>query len=100
MRSYPVIEFESEIDESGTIRVPKQVAAKLGGPSHVTVRLSKARVSKSLRARSVTEDEIESIALMQLEGREGVILFLENEGALSADAKFARRAAGLWKKKK
>ena len=94
-RPAPSIEFEADITPDGTIPVPRTVAALLKKGGRVTVRLSAGIVPDKLRRRHVTEDEIEQIALRQLEERESVIAFLRGEGQLAANRGFRQRAAAL-----
>ena len=64
------------------------------------MRLVAGTVSRRLRERGVTEEEVEKIAHVQLEGRENVILFLQAEGALRKDNSFgqqSRRRRGRWR---
>jgi hypothetical protein len=89
--AYPVIEFEAEVTEHGTLAVPRSVARTLAPGTTVTVRLTHGTVASALRRRGVTEDEVERIASRQLEPRENVLRFLETEGALSSGARFGRR---------
>ncbi len=91
-RSYPSFEFEAEVLPDGTIKVPGPLARTLGGGKRVVLRLTDGVVSMKLRRRNVTEEEVERIALTQLEQRDSVIHFLESEGALSKPGAFAKRA--------
>ena len=77
------------------IKIPWHMARRLREGTRVTIRLTEGVVSRSLRDRRVTEDEIEQIAERQLEQRDNIIRFLEAEGGLSNDSVFARRAASL-----
>ncbi len=99
-RPYPSIEFEAEVNPDGTLRVPKHVAAKLRQRTRVTIRLTDGLVPAALRRRKITEEEIEHIALRQLEQRENVICFLQGEGQLALHRSFERRAATLMKPKR
>ena len=85
---YPSVEFEVEIEPGGTLTLPKGIAALVVQGERVTVKLTQGVVSRRLRSRSVTEEELEQIAMTQLEARDNVVLFLEAEGALSASRRF------------
>jgi hypothetical protein len=95
---YPLIEFETECGDDGVIRVPRLLMKNLTGGGRVTVRLTNGDVSPVLRKRRVSEEEIETIAIRQLERRENVVGFLKAEGELSTRRSFGRRAASLLKK--
>lgn len=97
---YPSIQFEAHVDSEGTIVIPRAIAKKLGKGKSITVRLTEGVVSNKLRDRSVTEDELEFIAGLQLERREDIICFLESEGILGKDQKFIDRSSVLMKRKK
>ena len=99
-RSYPSIEFEAEVLPDGTIKIPTPLLKSLTGVKEVTIRLTEGVVSKKLRRRSVTEEEIARIAGMQLEQREHVVRFLESEGALAGSQAFSKRAIPFKAKKK
>ena len=95
---YPVLEFETKVANDGTIVVPAPLAGALR--SHkVVVRIVAGSVAGSLRKRGVTEEEIERIALLQLEQRENVVSFLEVEGALACSASCVRRTEKFLKRK-
>jgi hypothetical protein len=94
-KPYPVIEFESQILPDGVIRLPAGVATRVGSGTPVTVRLSREIIDQSLRARSVSEDEIERIAVRQLEERSNVVRFMKSEGSLSSYRAFRRRAGRI-----
>jgi hypothetical protein len=89
--AYPVIEFETEIAEGGTLAIPRAAGRVFAPGTTVIVRLTRGIVGGRLRRRGVTEDEIEQIAARQLEPRENVIRFLEAEGSLSGSARLRRR---------
>ena len=90
-QTYPVLEFETEVGLDGTIVVPPPLMRAVRRRT-VVVRLVQGSLDRSLRGRRVTEDEIERIALLQLESRENVVSFLKTEGTLAANRSFARRA--------
>lgn len=94
-KPYPVVEFEAVIEHDGLIRLPRTLSSTLTAGAHVTVRLSEGVVSRSLRKRNVTEEEIEQIALVQLETRDDVVRCLKSEGALASNRAFRQRATSL-----
>ncbi len=96
---YPLIEFETELGDGGIIQVPHPLLKKIAGTKRVTIRLTTGGVSRNLRDRRVTEEEIEEIATRQLERRENVVGFLKAEGELSRKRSFARRAQLLLKRR-
>ncbi len=73
--------------------IPKSALHRLnaGQGSHLHVRLTSAVLSGKLKARGVTEEEIDAIAALQLEPRENVVRFLATESALSRNKRFLRR---------
>lgn len=93
-RRYSFAEFDATVGEGGAIRIPGPLARRFRRGTRVTLRLVDGTVSRILRARGVTEEEVEGIALLQLEERASVIAFLQSEGALGGDGSFARRASG------
>ncbi len=98
-KPYPSVEFETEITKGGVIVLPRQIAAQFELAQHITVRLTMGRVSQSLRKRNVTENEVESIATMQLEQRDQVLRFLNAEGGLAKKAPFYKRVLERKKQK-
>ncbi len=92
-RRYSAAEFEATIGEGGTIRIPGPLARRFPQGTRVTFRLVEGTVSQILRRRGVTEEEVEEIAMLQLEERANVIAFLGSEGALGKNASFGRRAS-------
>lgn len=95
MEPYTVTEFEARVDNKGNITLPASLMKVFPVGTFVTVRLIEGTLSSSLRARRVTEDEIESIAKLQMEPRENVIRCLQAEGALVRKSAFQRRAIAL-----
>jgi hypothetical protein len=89
---YPAVEFEAVVTPDGMIAVPAAMLKNLPSGVPVTVRITEGTVSNSLRAWGVTEELVEGVAELQLERREHVVAFLEAEGTLAADKKFATRA--------
>lgn len=90
-RRYPTVEFEAEIGPGGTLAIPKGIAAGFTQGERVTVKLTQGVVSRRLRGRGVSEEELEQIAETQLEDREHVVSFLEAEGVLSGLRRFGRK---------
>lgn len=90
--AYPVMEFEAEVAEGGTLTIPRASGRLFAPGTKVTVRLTHGHVGGALRHRGVTEDEIERIAARQLEPRENVIRFLAAEGSLAGSERFRRHA--------
>jgi hypothetical protein len=86
------MEFEAEVNPDGTLGVPRHVAAKLRPRTRATIRLADGR--------EISEQEIEHIALRQLEQRENVICFLQGEGQPASNRSFERRAIALMKRKR
>jgi len=84
-------EFEAVIDSEGKIAVPNHLAVQFGG-KRLQVRLISTEISGALKDRSVTEEEVERIAAMQLESRDQVIAFLLSEGSLRNNRGFRRRS--------
>ena len=88
------VEAEIRVERDGKGILPasllRQLAATPG--AKVRVRVTSRALGNGLTARGVTEEEIEAIAALQIEGRANVVSFLSSEGALSADSGFRRRA--------
>lgn len=97
---YPSIQFEAQVDSEGIIVIPRAIAKKLKKGKPITVRLTEGVIPNKLRERSVTEDELEFIAGLQMERREDIICFLESEGILGRDKKFIDRSSVFMKRKK
>ena len=89
------IEFEAAVDEQGRITVPPAILAGLDRKSRSTlhVRLTSKVINTALRKNDVTEEEIDRIAVLQLEPRTQVVKFLLSEGALRRDSAFKKRGA-------
>ncbi len=94
-RPYPSVEFEAILEEDGTITIPSSIAKRMKRGERLTIRMTKGVVSKALRRRNITEEEIERISTLQLEQRENVIRFFESEGALAGERLFLQRAAAM-----
>lgn len=94
-RPYPGVEFEAGVEKEGIIRLPEHVKAVLKPGMEVTVRILPAGIPRSLRAKGVSEEEIEGVAIRQLEQRDNVVRFLRAGGVLRGAAGFARRSSGL-----
>jgi hypothetical protein len=80
------VEFETTLDQSGKITIPENVSREFGKGNNIHVRLTAKVVSSELKARNVSEDEIERIGSIQLESRDQVIRFLLSEGVLKKSA--------------
>jgi hypothetical protein len=78
------VPFEARISADGQLLVPPAAATRLRtfAGSTVEVRLTDASLSAALKARGVTDDEVDRIAAAQLESRETAARFLLSEGAL------------------
>jgi hypothetical protein len=85
MKRQSVLGFDVLLGSDGRIAVPPEVVTALGheAASLLHVQLTPASVSEELRARGVTDDELNAIAQLQMEPRERVIAFLLAEGALA-----------------
>jgi hypothetical protein len=94
-----IVEFDGIIDPRGRISVPQPVLERFrgGAGGKVRVRLTLHRIASELKRRSVTEDEIDRIARVQLETRDQVVRFLFSEGALG---KTGFRARSVKRKRK
>ena len=90
-------EIDLRIPADGALVVPKEVLNRLnvrvGDRVHLQVTTNV--LSRDLKQRNVTEQEIERIAGVQLEPRENVVRFLATESRLSGNRGFIRRAGGL-----
>lgn len=89
------VEFETVIDEDGRITIPPNLLEQVdtGRRRKISVRLTSASLTRTLKERGVTEDEIERIGDLQLEPREQVVKFLLTEGAFSDHPAMRKRAA-------
>ena len=77
------VEFDGEIDESGKIAIPANLAKEMKGSfGTIHVRLTSKAINSKLKEHDVSEEEIERICLVQLESREQVGRFLLSEGVL------------------
>ncbi len=86
------VEIRLKVGNDGDLVIPKDALDRLNirqGAS-VHIRLSPAVLSGALRARNVTEEEIEAIAALQLEPRENVVRFLATESAMSGNKNFRK----------
>lgn len=92
-QSHTVIEFDSTIEADGTITVPGEILARARTEfgHKVRVRLLDRKEAAVLRERKIGDEEIESIARLQLESREQVVKFLMSEGALVGSKKRSRK---------
>jgi hypothetical protein len=90
-------ELELIVTPEGDVQVPAAVlrALDVGKGSRVHIRVTTETLSKDLKQRNVTEEEINHIAALQLEPRDNVVKFLATESVLVGSEKFKRRARGL-----
>ena len=93
------IEFEATVTKDGALMVPPSILERflLKQGSIVHVRMTARRLSKRLKERTVTEEEVERIGGLQLEPRESVIRFLTAEGSLASGSSFRKRAKDVLK---
>ena len=91
------VEVDLRIEENGTLVIPKEILNRLnvGRKDKVHIRVTTNILSRQLKQRNVTEEEIERIASVQMEPRENVAKFLATELRFSGNREFARRARGL-----
>ncbi|MBI3189173.1 MAG: hypothetical protein HYZ33_00850 [Ignavibacteriales bacterium] len=99
MEAYPVTEFESVVEPDGSIKLPQGLKKNFSVGSHVIVRLTEDILDSSLRARGISEEEIEQIARLQMEQRADVVRFIKAEGMLRHDRGFVRRAKDLFEER-
>lgn len=92
---YPVIEFETDVNLDGTVRIPEHVLSQIPEGRRIVLRLTPGVVASSLRVHGVTEQKIVSIARTQYEQRDRVVQFLRAEGALAGREDFLRRVRSL-----
>lgn len=87
------VEINPRVADNGELLIPKSALHRLnvGRGSRIHVRLTLAVLTGKLKARKVTEEEIETIAALQLEPRENVVRFLAAESAFSRNERFLRR---------
>ncbi len=85
-------EFEATVGKDGSLSIPGPLLESLGLEEgvKVSVRITGKRATTLLKRGSVTNDEIDRIAGMQLEPTDQVVKFLLSEGALKT-----RRHKGL-----
>jgi hypothetical protein len=95
--SHKSVEFEGTINQYGNIVVPQAVLDDFGLKSRgkVHIRLTRRMISTKLRERRVNEEEIERIAITQLESHDQVVKFLLSEGALRNSKGILRRLTRL-----
>ena len=91
------VEFDLRVGRNGDLLIPKNVLdrLKIRDGSRLHVRLTTKTLSEELKARHVTEEEIESVAALQLEPRENVVKFLSTESGLSGNTRFLARVRKL-----
>ena len=95
-RHVHVAEFDANIEQGGTVRIPEDLVKALGlsDGGKVSVRVT-GRSAMTLLSRSgVTNEEIDRIAAMQLESPDQVVKFLLTEGILSSVRRKGRGRAG------
>ena len=93
--SYPAVEFEATIDEEGVVHIPAAIASTLHKGKRYTVRIIKGSIPRSLSLRGISEDDVECMAMIQLESREDILRFLHAESSLSDNRMFRRRAGNV-----
>jgi hypothetical protein len=95
------VEMNLRIAEGGELLIPKSALHRLnvGRGSQVHVRLTPAVLTGKLKARRVTEEEIQTIAALQLEPRENVVRFLATQSAFSRNKLFLRRVREAGRKR-
>ncbi len=87
------VEINLKVESDGDLVIPKAALHRLNireGAS-IHIRLTPTVLSGKLKARNVTEGEVETIAALQLEPRENVVRFLATESALSGNKGFLKR---------
>jgi len=87
-------EFEATVGRDGSLNIPATLLESLGlvEGGKLFVRITGKNAMALLKRGGVTNDEIDRIAVMQLESPDQVVKFLLSEGALKAKR---RRLAGL-----
>jgi len=90
-------EIELRVPENGELSIPSAVLGRLNvrHGQRVHIHVTASILTDLLKKRSVTEEEIERIAALQLEPRENVIKFLATESRLWSDNGFRRRSQRL-----
>lgn len=91
------VEIDLKIADDGELSIPKSVLQRLRVQqgSQVHVRLTTNRLSDTLKARNVTEEEVETIAALQLEPRDNVVKFLATESHFAGNSRFLSRVRKL-----
>ena len=91
------VEFDLKISVDGELLIPKNVLRRLSVQqgSQVHVRVTTNKLTDKLKARNVTEEEVETISALQLEPRENVVKFLATESVLSGNRRFLDRVRQL-----
>ena len=89
------VEFDTTIDEHGAIHLPEILQSALNKGTKVSVRVISNTISKELKSKKVSENEIERIMKLQIEDREHVVKFLLSEGAFAGNKSFLKRAKSL-----
>ena len=88
MSEYETPDFITDVGDDGSVRIPASYLAKAGyeAGTRVAVRITELVLSEGVRARGVTEQEVDRIGAIQRESRENVLMFLGSEGALAGEA--------------
>jgi antitoxin component of MazEF toxin-antitoxin module len=91
------VDLELNVSPEGDVHVPAAAvrALAVGKGSKVHVRVTAEMLTANLKKRKVSEEEIRSIAAVQLEPRSNVVKFLATESVFSGNKEFGRRARGL-----
>ena len=86
-------EFEATVGKDGSLNIPGALLESLGieEGAKVSVRITGKRAATLLKRGSVTNDEIDRIAGMQLEPTDQVVKFLLSEGVLKGRRRIAAR---------
>ncbi len=87
-------EFETTVGQGGSVSIPETLLESLGlvEGGRLSVRITGKHAMALLNRSGVTNDEIDRIAVMQLESPDQVVKFLLSEGVLRAKR---RRMTGL-----
>jgi hypothetical protein len=86
-------EAEIRVERNGTAILPASFLGALHARpgSRVRVRVQSEMLTRDLKLRGVTEEEIEAIGALQFEQRASVVSFLSSEGALCGEKAFRRK---------
>ena len=91
------VEIALKLEKSGDLVIPAGALERLNqkNGARVRVRVMSDDLSADLRKRNVSEEEIERVAILQLEPRENVLRFLATEGSMAGKSGFKKRAGVL-----